>query len=202
LTFSPPAGDEIVFRAQLRRNPGLMGLFRMNADGTNIRTLVEPTVPIAITTDMSSLGFTPDGQRIFYTHYYDDMHTQLWVMNADGTNKRQFVPVEGGCNWEGSPAVSPDGRYVAFWRCLPDSNGQISIARADGTGSVVDAGPVFIGVTTTFGWSPDSTKLLVIPNGSGQFVQPYLLDPAGGPASRPPPQIEPENPDWQRIALG
>jgi Tol biopolymer transport system component len=200
LTFSPPAGNEIVFRAQLRKNPGKMGLFVMNADGTNIRTLVEPTVAIDITMDMAGLAFTPDGQRIFYTHYYDDMHMQLWVMNADGTNRHQFVHVESGCNWEGLPAVSPDGQYVAFWRCLPDNNeGQISIARADGTGSVVDAGPKFVGVTTTYGWSPDSTKLLVIPNESGQFVQPYLLDPTGGPGTRLNVQIEPENPDWQRL---
>ena len=200
LTFSPPTGAEIVFRAQLRKNTGLMGLFVMNADGTNIRTLVEPTVPVGITMDMAGLAITPDGQRIFYTHYYDEAHMQLWVMNADGTNKHQFVHVDSGCDWEGLPAVSPDGRYVAFWRCLPDNKGQISIARADGTGPVVDAGPAFAGVTTSYGWSPDSTKLLVIPNESGQFVRPYLLDPAGGPGTRPPLEIEPENPDWQRLA--
>lgn len=199
LWFSPPRGDEIVFRAQLRTNPGFMGLFVMKADGTDIRTLVEPTVPITIGLDMSSLAFTPDGQRLFYTHYYDDMHMELWVMNANGTNKHRFVHVEGGCNWEGQATVSPDGQFVAFWRCLTDGGGQISIARADGTGPVVDTGPEFNG-TTTFGWSPDSTKLLVILNESGQFVQPYLLDPAGGPGTRVPLQIEPEGPDWQRLA--
>jgi dipeptidyl aminopeptidase/acylaminoacyl peptidase len=195
VSFSPPTGEEIVFRAQLRKNPGFMGLFVMNADGSNIRALIEPTVPIAQDLDMSSLTFTPDGSRIFYTHYYDES-IQLWVMNADGTDKHRFVHVDGA-SWEGQATVSPDGRYVAFWRSI-GSDGNIVIVRADGTGPVVDIGP---GLSAPiFGWSPDGTKLLVVPHESPDLVQPYLFDPTGGPGTRLTLQINPEGGDWQRRA--
>jgi hypothetical protein len=193
LTFSPPAGDEIVFRAQLRKNPGFMGLFVMNADGSNIRTLIKPTVPIALEFDMGSLAFTPDGSRILYTHWVDDMHMELWVINADGTDNHRFVHVDGA-TWEGSATVSPDGRYVAFWRSI-GSDGNIVVVRADGTGPVIDIGPGL--ASPSFSWSPDSTKLLVVPH-EGQLVQPYLFDPTGGPGTRLSLQIDPEAADWQR----
>ena len=202
VTFRPPNGDEIIFRAQRRTNPGFFGLFAMNADGSNIRTIIEPTVPVSIDFDLKFLSFTPDGSRIFYLHKSNlnvaDSPMELWVMNADGTNQHRFVHVNGA-GWEGEQTVSPDGKYVAFYYVTTGPGGQIAVARTDGTGPVVDVGDPLPG-TASYVWSPDSTKLLVIPHETTQFVQPYLLDPTGGPGTRAPLQIEPEEPDWQRLA--
>jgi Tol biopolymer transport system component len=48
--------------------------------------------------------FSPDGRRIAYLH-----NGTVWVMNADGSGKRQVSDRIGG-----GPAWSPDGAYLAF----------------------------------------------------------------------------------------
>jgi Tol biopolymer transport system component len=48
--------------------------------------------------------FAPDGRRIAYLH-----NGTVWVMNADGTGKRQVSDRVGG-----APAWSPDGASIAF----------------------------------------------------------------------------------------
>ena len=104
---------------------------------------------------------------------------QLFVVNADGTDLHKFVP-NSGDNWDGEPAVSPDGKWVAFWHSLPNRSTQrVSVIAADGTGKIVETGPDLSG-TAHWVWSPDSTKILMFPNDvdSGKA---YLLDPAGGP---------------------
>lgn len=202
VAFRPPAGDEIYFRAQLRTQPGFFGVFAMNLDGSNVRTIIEPQTAVSIDFDLKYLSFTADGSRIFYMHKSDlsvpDSPMELWVMNADGSNQHRFVHVDGA-GWEGEQTVSPDGKWLAFYYVTSGPGGQIAAVRTDGTGPVVDLGDPLPG-TSSFVWSPDSTKLLVVPHADTQFVRPYLLDPSGGPGTRIPIDIEPEEPDWQRLA--
>ena len=64
IAFRPPFGDEILFRAHGRsRNTAL---FVMNADGTNVRTLIEPTNPVDVGEDLNNATYSADGSRIFY----------------------------------------------------------------------------------------------------------------------------------------
>jgi TolB protein len=48
--------------------------------------------------------FAPDGKRIAYLH-----NNTVWVMNADGSAKRQVSDRVGG-----GPTWSPDGKWIAF----------------------------------------------------------------------------------------
>ena len=202
VAFRPPNGDEIVFRAQRRSNPGFFGLFSMKTDGSDVRTIIEPTTPVAIDFDLKYLAFTADGSRIFYMHKSNmsvpESPMELWVMNADGTDRQRFVHVDGA-GWEGEQTISPDGRYLAFYYVTTGPGGQIAVVRTDGTGPVVDVGDPLPG-TASFIWSPDSTKLMVLRHENTQFVRPWLLDPAGGPGTRIPIDIEADEPDWQRLA--
>jgi Tol biopolymer transport system component len=195
--FRPPDGSEILFRARL---DGSYGLFGMDADGSNVH-------PILLSSDPENQDFwggaayTPDGSRIFYTRPYvretADGSTccSLWVMNADGSDPHQFIPIEGKA-WDGQPAVSPDGSMVAFWH-VKDS-AQVAVAPADGSGSFITTGPEMTDRTVRWVWAPDSSKLLMIPN-DGSSRNAYLLDPAGGPWSTVPWESDTDI-DWQRIA--
>ena len=40
----------------------------MDADGTNVQTLVEPTVPGQVDMSFSGATYSADGNRIFYEH--------------------------------------------------------------------------------------------------------------------------------------
>jgi hypothetical protein len=71
--------------------------------------------------------------------------------------------------------------------------------RADGTGPIIQTGPEMTG-TAGWVWSPDSTKILMMPNDEADHRQHYLLDPAGGPWTNPPWKGT-GSPDWQRLAL-
>lgn len=58
---------------------------------------------------VSGLAWTPDGRIVYLTNAGDK--TELWIMNADGSNNRQLT--NDGYQ-KGSPAVSPDGRFIFF----------------------------------------------------------------------------------------
>jgi dipeptidyl aminopeptidase/acylaminoacyl peptidase len=211
LQFRPPDGREILFRAAVDDSsvettikPKLVGLFVMNADGTNVRTLATATSDQpADTLDFTDAVYSADGSRIFYNHWTEDASfgdagcCQLFVMHADGSDQHKFVPNTGD-TWDGSAMVSPDGTRIAFWHSLPNrSTHGVSVIRADGTGPVVETGPQLPG-TADWVWAPDASKILMYPNDdSSQYA--YLLDPDGGPWTTVPWRSDPDL-DWQRVA--
>ena len=74
---------------------------------------------------------------------------------------------------------------------------RVSVVRADGTGQIIPTGPDLLG-NANFTWSPDSTKILMIPS-NGSIPSGFLLDPAGGPWT-PVPWRSDVDIDWQRLA--
>lgn len=90
--------------------------------------------------------FSFDGSLIAYNG------NGIWVMSADGTNKRLVVPGNGG-----SPAFSPpDGQTVVQKLAFTSTTGSngISVVNLDGSG---------LRQLTTYGmkaaWSPDGTQI-------------------------------------------
>jgi len=57
--------------------------------------------------------FAPDGRRIAYVH-----NNTVWVMNADGSGKRQVSDRAAG-----GPSWSPDGASIAFSALSGDHDG-------------------------------------------------------------------------------
>ncbi|MEW6481517.1 MAG: hypothetical protein AB1397_00665 [bacterium] len=74
---------------------------------------------------------SPDGKKIAYVDY-----PELWVMDADGTNKRMLTL------WGKNPSWSPDGKKIAYdtnfefheYDPERDPQGEIWIINVDGTG--------------------------------------------------------------------
>jgi len=193
IQYRPPQGDTIVYRALVDRK---WGLFAMDPDGSNRRTLAQPTVPSGIDLSFGGATYSADGSRIFYQHGDDGSCCQLWVMNADGTGAHEFLP--RGAAWDGEAVPSPDGTRIAYWHNGNDlSEHGVSVARADGTGPVIDTGPTLHG-TAHWVWAPDSSKILMFSDG-GSSTSAYLLDPDGGPATTVPWASDGDL-DWQRLA--
>jgi Tol biopolymer transport system component len=71
---------------------------------------------------ISSMSWTSDG-RLIYSSIASG-HPQLWVMNADGTGKKNLTDSPG----DGDPAVSRNGRYIVFTSAR---DGVVSIWRMD-----------------------------------------------------------------------
>jgi serine/threonine protein kinase/Tol biopolymer transport system component len=72
----------------------------------------------------SGIAWTPDG-KIVFTAMAGGVR-DLWVMNADGSNRRQIT---SGTGYKGSPEVSPDGRFLVF------ASGDAHVWRVDLDGS-------------------------------------------------------------------
>ena len=155
-----PQGDRIVFTSL--RN-GDLDLYSMNLDGSDVRQL---------THELGYDGgafFSWDGTMIVYRawHYSDSTeaagyrellsrnlvrptHMEIFVMNADGSNKRQITH-NGAANF--APFFFPGNRRIIFASNMADPGGRtfaLYVINIDGTGQervsydkTFDAFPMF-----------------------------------------------------------
>ena len=165
-------GKRIVFTSV---RDGDLDIYTMDADGRNVRRL---------TAELGYDGgpfFSRDGRQIVYRAYHPRTPEQIarykqklaenviepntfeiWVMNADGTNKRQVTRL-GVASF--APYFFPDGRRVIFASNLNDPRGRnfdLFTINVDGTGlervthnESFDGFPMF---------SPDGRRLVFASN--------------------------------------
>ena len=98
-----PDGSQIVFTSDRANN---FSNFVMNADGTNVRQLTEGPFDVIP-------KWSPDGKRIAFEAVLGLGHgRQIYVMNADGTNRWQVEPIpQAGMFMMG---WSPDGKKIIY----------------------------------------------------------------------------------------
>jgi len=163
-----PTGDRIVFTSV---RDGDLDLYSMNLDGSDVRRLTD-----RLGYDGGAF-FSPDGRRIVWRAHYPEEgpeadeyvrllerglirpgELEIWVMDADGGNKRQVTDL-GGANF--APYWHPSGERVHFSSNHEDPAGrefEIYMIGLDGSGLTrithsdgFDGFPVF---------SPDSSQLV------------------------------------------
>ncbi len=123
-------------------------------DGTGERLLVAGTMP----------AWAPDGQRVYYVAA-DDIHS----VREDGSLGAPFATTS---RVETAPAVSPDGRWVAFVRGLSSAVDELVVKDVTtGAERMLVASPD-VGAPD---WSPDGT-LIAFPLGSAL----HTISPGGG----------------------
>ena len=76
-----PDGQAILFQSQ--RTGGKLQIFAMNADGTGVKQLTQDSVSLAP-------AVSPDGRTIAYVSLRNKNY-DIWLMNRDGSNQRQFT---------------------------------------------------------------------------------------------------------------
>lgn len=173
-----PDGKTIVFTST---RDGDLDIYTMTIDGRNIKRL---------TTELGYNGgafFSPDGKQIVYRAYYPKTEAEIarykellakdmiepavfeiWVMNADGSNKRQVTNLNAASF---APFFTPDGKAIIFSTDHFDvktpgrrrqPNFDLVVINVDGTGleritfnETFDGFPMF---------SPDGKKLVFASN--------------------------------------
>jgi len=106
--FWSPDGTKILFASDRSGSPQV---YSMNPDGGGALQLTFPdgsdypasNVPV----------FSPDGTKIAFWSGIESKYGQVWVMNADGSNRKVLSSCTPPSNCD-NPAWSPDGAQIIF----------------------------------------------------------------------------------------
>ena len=116
-----PKGDKIIFTSD---RSGDLELYTMDIDGSNVKQVTDQLGydgGACFSPDGSQIiwrasVFTADSERVEYKenlkkHLVSPMKMELFIANADGSNRRQLTNL-GGANW--APCFDPTGKKVLF----------------------------------------------------------------------------------------
>jgi Tol biopolymer transport system component len=106
-------------------------VFTMNPDGTDVKQLTS----LASNEATFGLAWSPDGSQLVFARALSDFSaSQIWIMNADGSNQRQLL--NDNSFFDDEPNFSPDGSQVVFQRCILPATSPCAVYRiqADGSG--------------------------------------------------------------------
>jgi TolB protein len=120
-------------------------IFVMDVDGTHVRQL---------TTGRQDYNpsWSPDGTKILFTRQEGPMESDIFVMNADGSNAVRLTSGGAGdTNLDG--VFSPDGTKIAYIAGVTGGGGSIVVMNADGSNPAVVAQVDALGLD----WQPIST---------------------------------------------
>jgi TolB protein len=150
-----PDGQRIAYRVE---PPGSQGeasdIWIMGADGSTKENLTRDG------NSNWSPAWSPDGRTIAFASSGTDHKQHIFVMDVDGTGRRQL----GGAIEGEYPAWSPGGRMIAFMSLRPGASGtnpeyDVYVMRADGSDltRLTDT-PGEDGIPA---WSPDGTRIAI-----------------------------------------
>ena len=209
--YLPPEGREIVFVGQPTGEAS--GLYAIGADGSDLRTIVEPSDMV-----FSSVAPSPDGSEIAYTAWGvnasgdlslgSSEQARVHVSSADGKTTR-ILPVLPETALQGNPVWSNDGTRLLVWRCNDSPGGDACVSTlaalpANGRDTGVQLESRLARLADETGlhvWAPDDTSILagvIDPQGSSS-AQLVEWDPLDGSTKTLTSNVSGE-PSWQRLA--
>jgi Tol biopolymer transport system component len=188
------------------RQPRIVGIFVMNADGTRVRQLTQRRG--ASVTEDHAPSWSPDGKRIALAAVNITAKpagaSVIYVINADGSQPRTVRTMPHGWPGAGAPSWSPDGKrilystYCWFGTCGQRPTGaQLFSVGADGKSprQLTRVAGNAIGGR----WSPDGRKIVFVRNPRvGPTGEVYTMNSDGSSLRRVIGGLElgARGPDW------
>ncbi len=131
-----PKGSAIAF---ISERDGNSELYVIGAGGSGLRRLTHDSVPD------EDLQWDRDGARLVYVSYRDGADPlSIGIGNAEiqtvDLRTGRIQNLSNNRAWDGDPAWSPDGRWIAFTRRT--DHGEVAVMRSDGSEQTVLAGAV------------------------------------------------------------
>ena len=122
-----PDGRKIAFSGLPRGGGTLDTIHLMNPDGSGVVDLGTPG---------ECATWSPDSSEIMYCSHPGDGNWAVWVMDADGSNRRQLTHPKltppAGANGDAPSAWSPDGKRIAY-SSVVDGDRELFLMNADGS---------------------------------------------------------------------
>jgi dipeptidyl aminopeptidase/acylaminoacyl peptidase len=156
--------DQMVYRtdAQGHLRPGTYDIYVVQSDGGAPRRLTNGEIH-----DESPIAFAPDGRSLIYSAntkadwMHDPVESEIWRLPVAGGSPVQLTDRDGP---DEQPAVSPDGRLIAFVgyddRKLNNQDHRLYVMNADGSGKKLLTGGLDRDVTDPQ-WSDDGRSIYV-----------------------------------------
>jgi len=85
------------------------GIFLVRPDGTSLHRIAADAA-----SSQSHPDWSPDGQRLAFVAETATDRTELWVVDADGTDAKRLLSCDVPCNQVSYPDWAPDGRSIYF----------------------------------------------------------------------------------------
>ena len=134
-----PDGKKLIFTIRDPKTE-LDHIATINIDSSDMREI----------TKGFSAKYSPNGKQIVFSDFAERRIPKIFIMNSDGTNKRQLTFGE----WRDiQPVFSPDGKkicYASYRHSDMPWESELFVINTDGTGEARITPPAFIPGTTKF----------------------------------------------------
>jgi Tol biopolymer transport system component len=154
-----PDGQSLIIASD---RDGEWELYRMSANG-------EQAGIVRLTFNTAQDGwpsFTPDGKNIVFASDRDGGMSQIYIMDADGTNARRLNFSE---SYDTLPDVSPDGKRIVYsvqnGTAQTGTTSEIYVMNIDGSNATRLTNTV--ATNTDPSWSPDGSQIVFSSNRAG-----------------------------------
>jgi TolB protein len=148
---------------------GTEDIYSVNADGSGVKRL----------TTSGDLDFdptwSPDGRAIAFRHQSgDDATTDIFTMDADGSNPRNLSGSDGTGDW--GPEWSADGTWIAWNTASAGHIFDLGLIHPDGSGrQVINAG-LYVEYPA---WSPDGSRMAFMSPAGGSGYDIFVMNADG-----------------------
>jgi TolB protein len=194
-----PTGGRIAFNAGVGAVNHYYDVYTISNTGSGLLDLTSVN-----SFDDASPSYSPDGKRIAYAAYSSGTGADIFVMDADGSNKVDLTP---GASSEFSPDWSPDGERIVFTRNVSRTgtdNFDVMAINADGTWTV-DLTPVTPSLDSNPHFSPDGKRIVFTSTRTGSNDIWVMNADGSGPVNLTPnsPTLDEDavfSPDGTKIA--
>ncbi|MDB5309761.1 MAG: repeat, subgroup [Gemmataceae bacterium] len=116
----------------------------------------------------------PDGTKIAFACKTRDHEFEIYVCDADGSNRKMVSTRADGPSACLAPSWSPDGRKLVYARTYPGGKCEVRVAAADGSADDVVQADAF-----SAAWSPDGKQIAFVRKMSGKTHGLFVMNPDG-----------------------
>jgi len=110
-----PDGTQIAFHRLDGEGTGIYVVPALGGPERKLRSTQLPWRPFSFISPLSIISWSADGKWIAFTDELPEEEViRMYLLSTETMETRQ-IPNGPGCDWQGVPAFSHSGRYLAYW---------------------------------------------------------------------------------------